>query len=96
MTKPKRTLSREMSRMFSGMNKVDIDRLLSSIHVFHEVLDEEYGGLPDHPYIHLHPDGSGGVYATRHEKCLFNFVNLESLVRKADELMNKYGIEWVD
>jgi len=89
------TMSREMSKMYAEINKVEIEKLLSSIHVFHEVSYAEYR-IQDHPYIRLYADGSGAVYSVREDKILFTFENLEIFVKKADELMTKHNVEWVD
>lgn len=82
-------------------------RLLSAIHVFHEVSSEEYG-VQDHPHMVLHPDGSGHIDSIRKayledrnsgefNRChgiLFTFYNLKELVKEADRLMEKYNIIW--
>jgi len=90
-----KTMSREMSKMYAEINKVEIEKLLSSIHVFHEVSYAEYK-IQDHPYIELYADGSGAVYSVRGQKTLFSFNNLEAFVKKADGLMDKHNIKWVD
>ena len=86
-------MSRGMSKFYADKNKVEIEKVLTAIHVFHEVSYDEYG-MQDHPYMKLWPDGSGGIYSVGMNKCLFEFINLGAMVKKADELMEKHGIEW--
>ena len=59
-------LDSEFSQEMADKNKVEIKDLLDAIHVFHEVLQEEYSHVIQcHPYINLHSDGSGEVIAYR-------------------------------
>ena len=88
---------RELSKQYAEKNEVDIGRFLSAIQVFHEVVDEEYNMTGD-CCIELFSDGSGTVIGPIRfgSKRLFSFTGLPQLVQKADELMEKYGIVWVD
>lgn len=91
-------LSKEAMKHYKKQNNVDIGWFLTSIHVFHEVISEEYG-MTGHPYIILHSDGSGRVVvpvpkAPRFEKEIFNFTNLKDLVKKSKSLIKKYKIEF--
>ena len=104
-TQMSREMSREMSEMYGKQNEVDISKFLSSIHIFHEVLCEEYPhAVQGHPHIELFDDGSGKVMNQRGlyidgeyvQKPLFEFINLKELVAEADRLTKKYNIKWVD
>ena len=100
-------ISKSMSKDTAKKNRVDLARLLSAIHVFHEVSSDEYG-VQDHPHLVLHPDGSGRIESYR-KACLediknvefnrlhgtlFSFNNLKELVKEADRLMEKHNITW--
>jgi len=97
-------MSKETSESVGRENNVSIASLFSSIHVFHEVMCDEYpGAVQDHPHIELHSDGSGSVMSRRtrtysnKEKypngLLFTFRNLNELVAEADRLMKKHGVQ---
>jgi hypothetical protein len=88
-----KTMSKQLSKLYSGRSDVKIKKLLSSIHVFHEVIMEEYN-MAGHPYIKLQSDGSGCVWVPRFEQSIFQFRNLKELIKKADELIIKYNIVW--
>ena len=89
------TLSKEAMKYYKKQNNVDIGWFLTSIHVFHEVISEEYG-MTGHPYIILHSDGGGRVFVPapvpRFEKEIFNFTNLKDLVKKSKSLIKKHKI----
>ena len=102
-------MSRSWSKDTAKKNRVDLARLLSAIHVFHEVSADEYG-VQDHPHMVLHSDGSGHIESIRKayledrksgkfNRChgtLFTFHNLKELVKEADRLMEKHNIMWVE
>lgn len=99
-----KTLTKEESIENAKSNKVPIEKLLTAIHVFHEVICDEYpGAVQDHPYIELYADGSGAVVSQRTlyynpkkypRGCLFTFYSLKSLVKEAKRLCKKHEIEW--
>jgi len=90
------TLSRASSE-YTARNNVSIIAVLNAIHIFHEA-----GRWTGHPYIELHPDGSGRVVqAVQMQKymdddTIFSFENLRELVEKADQLMKTHNIKRID
>jgi len=85
------TLSKSMSLEDANKNEVSIEKLLTSIFVFHEC-GEHLG----HPYIELHSDGSGRVVESRTGEQILQFRSLKELVNHADNLIKKYNIKWAD
>jgi len=86
-------LSQDMSDDVAEKNAVRVRDMLDAIFIFHEAI-EEYPSVTGHPYLHLFSDGSGRVVSDRDDCVLFSFGNLEQLVKKAKELMEKYKIGW--
>ena len=93
-------MSTELFRSWSidvaKQNDVSIEDLLNAIHIFHEVIYEEYP--QDHPSIELHADGSGCVINLRDQFYknlgpMYTFSSLKQLVDKSKELMKKYDIK---
>ena len=90
-----KTMSKELSKTYFDQNNVEMEKFLNSIHVFHEVIIEEYN-MAGHPYLKLQDDGSGCVWVPKFEQSIFEFRNLKELIQKADELILKYSIVWED
>ena len=94
------TMIKSISKSNAKRNKVSVEKLLSSIHLLHEVCYDEWG-IQDHPYINLHADGSGIVMATRakifgKKNPIMKFITLKDFVTQADELSKKHKVEWAD
>lgn len=78
--------------------------ILCIIQLFHEVICEAFpGAVQDHPHMILFSDGGGHIVSTRTKRynsdkypdgVLFTFYGMDELVRKADELVAKYGKAW--
>ena len=83
------TLSREMSKYYACQNDINIEKLLTSIFVFHEC-----GENMGHPYLELQSDGSGRVIEPRTNREIFHFRNLKEMVNYADDLIKKHNIRW--
>ena len=83
------TLSRELSKHYADQNDVTIEKLLTSIFVFHEC-GENIG----HPYLELHSDGSGRVIEPRTNREILHFRNLKEMVSYADDLIERHNIRW--
>jgi len=84
-------LSRQLSKEYANKNNVSIEKLLTSIFVFHECGEFL---ISSHPHIELFDDGSGRVIEPRTNKELFQFHTLVELVDHADYLIKKHKIVW--
>jgi len=82
-------LSKQLSEEYAKKNETTIEKLLTSIFVFHEC-----GENMGHPYLELQSDGSGRVIEPRTNREIFRFENLKDLVCYADDLIQKHKIIW--
>ena len=83
------TINKQLSQEYAIKNEVSIEKLLTSIFVFHES-----GQCQGHPYLELYADGSGRVVEPRSNREIFSFQSLKDLVRYADDLIIKYKLVW--